>query len=419
MKNRKLWVSLLAGLLAALMIFGIVAGALPTYVSAEKSSAQLQQEINQMKEQLKNNQAEVSKLEGQLSSNLSKMEDVVEQKNLVDQQIFLLHQQVQNISQQITAYNDLIADKQDELDAATARWQELNEKYKERIRAMEENGRVSYWSVLFKANDFADFLDRLNMIEEIAAADQRRLQELNDAATTMEQAKAELEAERTALQTSKQELEESSLKLEESQKESDKLLKQLIATGEEYQKLLDEAERKESETASTIDSLEYARDAAKEREYREWLAAHPPASSGGGSNTVNGVTWLLPINYTYFSSPFGWRIHPIHGDYRFHYGVDLSAPQGTPIYASRGGQVTTAAYEAGGAGYWVSINHLDGYATRYLHMTHFIVSPGQYVAAGQIIGYCGSTGGSTGPHLHFGVYYNGSAVNPANYINIS
>ena len=99
--------------------------------------------------------------------------------------------------------------------------------------------------------------------------------------------------------------------------------------------------------------------------------------------------------------------------------MDLSAPQGTPIYASRGGQVTTAAYEAGGAGYWVSINHLDGYATRYMHMTHFIVSPGQYVAAGQIIGYCGSTGGSTGPHLHFGVYYNGSAVNPANYINIS
>ena len=103
MKNRKLWVSLLAGLLAALMIFGIIAGALPTYVSAEKSSAQLKQEINQMKEQLKNNQAEVSKLEGQLSANMNKMEDVVEQKNLVDQQIFLLHQQVQNISQQISA----------------------------------------------------------------------------------------------------------------------------------------------------------------------------------------------------------------------------------------------------------------------------------------------------------------------------
>lgn len=419
MKNKKFWVSILAGLLAAIMLFGLIAGILPTYVSAEKSSAEIKEEINQWKEQLKQNQSEVSKLEGQLSANMDKMEDVVNQKNVIDQQIFLLHQQVQNINQQITAYSELIADKQDELDAATVRWQELSNKYKERIRAMEEDGKLSYWSVLFKANSFSDFLDRLSMIDEIAAADQRRLEELNEAAVAVKNAKEGLESEKTALEESKKELEESSKKLEESKEESDALLKQLIATGEEYQKLLDEAERKESETASTIDKLEYAYDAAKDREYREWLAQQKPTAGGPGSNVVDGVTWLLPINYTRFSSPFGWRIHPIYGDYRFHYGVDLAAPQGTPIYASRGGQVTTTAYEAGGAGYYVSINHLDGYATRYLHMTHYIVSPGQYVAAGQVIGYCGSTGGSTGPHLHFSVYYNGTAVNPAQYINIS
>ena len=419
MKNKKFWVSILAGLLAAIMLFGLIAGILPTYVSAEKSSAEIKEEINQWKEQLKQNQSEVSKLEGQLSANMDKMEDVVNQKNVIDQQIFLLHQQVQNINQQITAYSELIADKQDELDAATVRWQELSNKYKERIRAMEEDGKLSYWSVLFKANSFSDFLDRLSMIDEIAAADQRRLEELNEAAVAVKNAKEGLESEKTALEDSKKELEESSKKLEESKEESDALLKQLIATGEEYQKLLDEAERKESETASTIDKLEYAYDAAKDREYREWLAQQKPTPGGPGSNVVDGVTWLMPINYTRFSSPFGWRIHPIYGDYRFHYGVDLSAPQGTPIYASRGGQVTTTAYEAGGAGYYVSINHLDGYATRYLHMTHYIVSPGQYVAAGQVIGYCGSTGGSTGPHLHFSVYYNGTAVNPAQYINIS
>lgn len=419
MKNKKFWVSILAGLLAAIMLFGLIAGILPTYVNAEKSSAEIKEEINQWKEQLKQNQSEVSKLEGQLSANMDKMEDVVNQKNVIDQQIFLLHQQVQNINQQITAYSELIADKQDELDAATVRWQELSNKYKERIRAMEEDGKLSYWSVLFKANSFSDFLDRLSMIDEIAAADQRRLEELNEAAVAVKNAKEGLESEKTALEDSKKELEESSKKLEESKEESDALLKQLIATGEEYQKLLDEAERKESETASTIDKLEYAYDAAKDREYREWLAQQKPTPGGPGSNVVDGVTWLLPINYTRFSSPFGWRIHPIYGDYRFHYGVDLAAPQGTPIYASRGGQVTTTAYEAGGAGYYVSINHLDGYATRYLHMTHYIVSPGQYVAAGQVIGYCGSTGGSTGPHLHFSVYYNGVAVNPAQYINIS
>ena len=417
MKNKKFWVSLLAGLLAALMIFGIIAGALPSYVSAAKSSAEIQQEINQMKEQLKNNKSEVAKLEGQLSANMDKMEDIVENKNLIDQQIFLLHEQVQNLNKQITAYSSLIADTQAELDQATANWKQLSDKHKERIRAMEEDGKLSYWSVLFKANSFSDFLDRLSMIEEIAAADQRRIKELNDAAKVVEEAKIGLENEKIALEASRKEMESASAELEKSREEADQLLKQLIATGEEYQKLLDEAERKESQTAGKIDSLESAYDAAKEREYQEWLASQPPVQTGGSSNTVDGVTWLLPINYTRFSSPFGYRIHPIYGDWRFHYGVDLSAPQGTPIYATRGGRVTYATYDSS-SGYYVSINHLDGFVSKYLHMTHYIVSPGQYVAAGQIIGYCGSTGASTGPHLHFSLYYNGSAVNPAKYINI-
>lgn len=417
MKNKKLWVSLLAGLLAALMIFGIIASALPTRVSAAKSSAEIQQEINQMKEQLKNNRNEVAKLEGQISANMDKMEDIVANKNLIDQQIFLLHDQVQNLNKQITAYSALIADKQAELDEATANWKALSDKYKERIRAMEEDGKLSYWSVLFKANSFSDFLDRLSMIEEIAASDQRRIKELNEAAKVVAEAKAGLESEKTALEASRKEMEATSAELEKSRTEADNLLKQLIATGEEYQKLLDEAERKESQTAGKIDSLESAYDAAKEREYQEWLASQPPQQTGGSSNTVNGITWLLPINYTRFSSPFGYRIHPIYGDWRMHYGVDLSAPQGTPIYATRGGRVTYATYDSS-SGYYVSINHLDGFVSKYLHMTHYIVSPGQYVAAGQIIGYCGSTGASTGPHLHFSLYYNGSAVNPALYINI-
>ncbi len=418
MKSRKFWASLMAGLLAAVMIFGLIAGSLASVVGAEKSSAEIKQEINQMKEQLKNNKSEVSKLKAQVKANMNKMEDIVENKNLIDQQIFLLHEQVQNLSKQITAYTNMIADKQAELDVATARYQELSDKYKERIRAMEEDGKLSYWSVLFKANSFSDFLDRLSMIEEIAAADQRRLQELNEAAKVVEEAKIGLENEKISLEAGKKELEASSAELEKSREDADQLLKQLIATGEEYQKLLDEAEKKESETASQVDKLEYAYDAAKEREYQQWLATQPPAPSGGSANTVDGLTWLLPVSYTRFSSPFGYRVHPVYGDWRFHYGVDLAAPQGTPIYASRGGRVVYATYDSS-SGYYVSINHLDGFTTKYLHMTHYIVSPGQYVAPGQIIGYVGSTGASTGPHLHFSVYYNGTAVNPAKYINIS
>ncbi|MBQ4641743.1 MAG: peptidoglycan DD-metalloendopeptidase family protein [Oscillospiraceae bacterium] len=429
MRNRKLWVSILAGILAAIMLLSLLAGVLPSYVNAERSSDEIEDEIDKQKENLKEIQAQISQLESQLSENMSKMEEIVTQKNLIDQEVFLLHQQNQLITQQIATYNDLIADKQTELDEAMAHLQQLNEKNKERIRAMEEDGALSYWSVLFKANSFGDLLDRLNMIEEIAAADRRRLEELDKAAKVVEQAKAELETEKVALEQSKKELEASQLVLEEKRAASDELLLQLVATGEEYQSYLDEAEAKESEAATNLKDLEAELTEAEEREYQEYLeylayleSLKPtePEYEGtvGTPNEVGGLTWVLPISYMAFTSPFGYRWHPVYGGWRFHYGVDLAAPTGTPIVATRSGVVSTTSYEAGGAGYYVSVDHRDGFVTQYMHMTHYIVSPGEYVAAGQVLGYCGSTGASTGPHLHFSIIYNGTHVNPAEYINI-
>ena len=407
MDKRRLIISIIAGLLAALMIFGIVASIIP--VDAAKSSSQIKEEINDLKNDKKKIEKELAKLEGQLSSNLSEMKDIVAQKNVIDQQVGLLHEQIQNINDEILAYNELIADKQAELDAATARWQELSDKYKERIRTMEEDGNVSYWSVLFKAKSFPDLLDRLNMIQEIAASDQRRLQELNDAAQEVADAKASLVAEKTALENSKTELEATNAKLEESRAETDRLLKELIATGDKYQKLIDEAEEKESEAKATLSKLEYEYDAAKEREYQEWLAQQKP------QGVPNSGGWVMPIRYDMVTSSYGYRIHPIYGTKRMHHGIDLAAPKGRAIVASRSGIVTNASY-ASDAGYNVTINHMDGFASVYMHMTHYIVSAGQKVVAGQVIGYCGSTGASTGPHLHFGIYYNGSSVNPAHYL---
>ena len=106
----------------------------------------------------------------------------------------------------------------------------------------------------------------------------------------------------------------------------------------------------------------------------------------------------------------------MYGDRRFHSGVDLAGSQGTPIVAARSGTVTTASYN-GSSGYFVTINHGDGYSSSYLHLTGFTVKVGQKVSRGQTIGYMGSTGVSTGPHLHFSIYYNGSTVNPASYIS--
>ena len=161
--------------------------------------------------------------------------------------------------------------------------------------------------------------------------------------------------------------------------------------------------------------------------YQEWLATSVPPTTkpkkpshpSGGTNTstVSGITWKVPIKYTAFTSPYGYRTHPVYGGKRFHYGVDLAAPKGTPIYATRAGTVTIAKYDSS-AGNYVQINHGDGYKSVYMHMTKDTVSVGQYVSQGQVIGYCGSTGASTGPHLHFGISYNGNYVNPANYIKI-
>ena len=285
---------------------------------------------------------------------------------------------------------------------------------------------MTYWSVVLEASDFSDLLDRWAMAREIRSADIARIKQMDEAAKVVEAAKEELVSQKAGLEEMKAELAVSQEELEEKRIEADKLLEDLLATGAEYEALLDEAEQSVEDLMNQIDEKEEEYDEAKDREYLAWLAtsippttAAPSYSGGtaGSANVVGNVTWLIPCDYTRFSSPYGYRIHPVYGDWRFHSGVDLAAPSGTPIIASRAGRVKTTTYDWA-SGYYVTLDHLDGFETKYLHMTHYIVSEGEYVNAGQVIGYVGSTGTSTGAHLHFGVYYNGSSVNPANYINI-
>ncbi len=440
MNKRKRLVSIIAGVLVAAMMLGFVAMIVPVFANAEsgKSSSEISSEIDSLKDKKSEIESQIKNLEGQISENMNETKDVIAQKDIIEQEIFLLHEQINNINEQIASYGVLIAEKQAELEEAQARLAELNQKNKERIRAMEENGRVSYWSVLFQANSFADLLDRLDMIEEIASSDRRRLKEMSEAAEVVETTKQELESQKTAMESTRAELNAAQEEMDAKRAKADALLSQLLATGEEYQALLMDAESKTDKMMQELTHLEAEYEDAKDREYQQWLEQQkpptppapptpatppsPPSGGGGGTagseNTVDGITWLTPINFTYVSSPFGYRWHPVYHDWRLHAGVDLAAPRGTPIIASRSGVVTTASYEAGGAGYYVNINHMDGYVTRYMHMTHYIVSPGQNVTAGQVIGYCGSTGAATGPHLHFSVYANGTPVNPANYIDI-
>lgn len=413
MKNRKRLQSILSLILTVVMVVSVI----PVTTQA-KSSSEIKAEIDALENKKEEANQKLEELQTQLDENLGELEKIVAQKNLIDQEVFLLTEQVTAINAQISAYAELIADKQEEYDTAMENLALLQAQNKERIRAMEKNGKLSYWMVIFKANNFIDLLDRLKMVQELAKADQERMKKIGEAAEAVAEAKSELEGEKADLEETQAELKVKEEDLKKKQEEADAVLAELAAKGEEYMALVEAAEADRATLENQILEMEEEYDAAKEKEYQEWLAANPPGGTAGVPNKVDGVEWLVPISYTHFSSPFGYRIHPIYGDWRMHYGVDLSAPQGTPIYASRNGVVNVASYEAGGAGYYVNIDHQDGFTTRYMHMTHYVVSAGQYVYAGQVIGYCGSTGASTGPHLHFSVYYNGTAVNPANYISI-
>ena len=413
MKNRKRWVSVLAGMMAAVMLLSLIFSLIPTTAFAA-SSSEIRKQLNQLKEEKKAVQAQLEEVRGQYQANEDEIADLVGQKNAIDQEIALLHQQVDLINDQLAAYALLIADKQDELDDAQVRLDELSEKNKERIRAMEEEGKLSYWSIIFKASSFSDLLDRLDMIQEINAADQKRLKEMSEAAEVVATAQEELQSEKDELETAREELDATQVILDEKRAEADKLLTELIAKGAEFEALMEQSEEEQDKLMQEIAQAEKD---LKKAEYEEWLATYvppttrPSGNAGSSSQAPSSSGWICPLKSYTLTSPFGMRVHPITGKYKMHNGVDMAAPQGTPIYAARSGKVTAATYQSS-AGYYVSINHGDGFAS----MTHYIVSKGQYVNAGQVIGYVGSTGGSTGPHLHFGISYNGSYVNPMKYI---
>ena len=442
MKNRKRLVSILAGVMAAVMLISLLLSLLPTRVHASVSS-EIRAQINDLQSQRKGIKAQIQEVKEQYKVNEDEIADIIARKNVIDQEIGLLHAEIRNINEQISAYNVLIADKQEELDNAEDRYLELNEQNKGRIRSMEEDGSVSYWEVLFKANSFSDLLDRLNMVEEIAASDQRRLQELSDAKDYVEEAQEELEMEKAELEVTKTELDATQIELDAKREEADAIIVELLDKAEELEAMQDELEEAENAMLNEIAQLEKEYTAAKYQEYLEHMATAttaPPATDGGGTGngggtggessgnngnsgntgngggTVNtGSGWARPCNYTMLTSPFGNRDTGIAGASTYHQGVDLAAPQGTPIYASRGGVVSGATYGSA-AGYYVRINHGDGFSSIYMHMEYYTVSPGQTVSQGQVIGYVGKSGIASGYHLHFGISYNGAYVNPCAYV---
>lgn len=415
--NKKL-VQILAAVMAAVMLLALLLSLLVSTVHAA-SSSEIAEQIKELEEEYKQQQDALKELESQLKENDRQVASMVARKNDIDQQIVILSQQIVTINQIVSAHNLQIADKQDELDAAQEKLALLQEAYKDRIRVMEEQGDVSYWSVIFQASSFSDLLDRLNMVAEIAQSDQLRMQQIRDMAQQVEEAKQELARQKAELEVAKLQLEQTRGDLEEKNNEAEGLLLSLMAAGDEYQLLIHEGEKLADDL---MDQIEAADKAYEDAKLKEWLATSiPPTTTntrvkGQLTNTVNGIVWYTPTTNFVVTSKYGYRGDPFTGEWEFHNGIDLAAPKNTPIVAARSGKVTFAGYQENGAGYYVWVNHGDGYKTIYMHMTRYIVKDGDYVEAGQIIGYVGSTGYSTGNHLHFGIKYNGSYVDPQKYI---
>lgn len=425
MNKRKQLVSVLAGVMAAVMLLTLILSLLPTTASAA-SSSEIRKQINALKEEKEQIKEKIAEVQEQYEENENEIYDIISKKNVIDQEIQLLNTQIENINDQLKAYNTLIADKQDELDHAEERYQTLNDDNKVRIRTMEEEGELSYWEVLFNANSFSDLLDRLNMVEEIAASDNRRLEELADAANNVVIAQQELEAEKAEMETVKQELDATQVELDAKRQEADDLFQELLSKGDELAALQEEFEAQEQEFLEQIAQKEVEFNEAKQAEFLAWLATSVPpetsegsgssgGSSGGTGGSSGGGGWVVPCSYTSITSPFGYRESPTTGASTYHQGVDLDTGTGWSVVASRGGVVTIAGF-ASAAGNYVQIDHGDGFRSVYMHLSSIGVSVGQIVSAGQYIGATGKSGIATGDHLHFGISLNGVYVNPCSYV---
>ena len=396
--------SVISWILAVILALGGLAAP-----ASAASSKEIQQEIDGLKSKKAELQKEIDAIQRDYDENFSEMESLVAEKNTIDQEMTLISSKIEATNQEIAAYNQLIADTQEELEDAQEELRSLSEAHRERVRVMEEEGKLTYWEVLFQANSFTDLLDRINMIEEINAADRRRIEQMRIAADIVTATQMNLANEKQALEEVREELAETETILAEKSLQYYDVLYELEQKADAFEVLLAESEILQEELMVEIAAKEKDLKEAKYDEYLAKLALQ-------GDNPPSNATWVTPVSGYRLTSAFGMRKHPVLGVVRMHNGIDMACAAGTPIYATRAGTVTRTAYQASGAGNYVSINHLDGFSSIYMHMTHYVVSQGQTVSQGQLIGYVGNTGISTGDHLHFGISYAGTYVNPLAYI---
>lgn len=321
-------------------------------------------------------------------------EEILAQFELLEKQISDTQTEVSEIRTEIYETETQIVIKEEELTKAEKEYEEYQELFKVRARAMYENTDVDYLEIFFGAEDFGDLLSKIEIVSQIMKYDQEILTKLNDTKKKIEATKIELEETRD--------------KLKKEAEVLDKKMEELQAVSEEKQKMLEEIS-KDVEKYRIIYEAAEAAEAAAIREYESALRADAnPVKYTGGA-----FQWPVPSS-SRVTSKYGYRIHPVYGTQKFHSGIDIGAPQGVQVLAAADGVVTLAATN-GGYGQCVIINHGSGLATLYGHNSQLFVKQGDKVKKGDLIAYVGSTGVSTGPHLHFEVRENGATRDPMGF----
>ncbi len=410
MKRQK-WAMILAVILALLLI-------VPFIVSAFTASAA----SNSALDRLKGKASELTKQKNGIQSELAEISadktKAMKQKQILDRQIDIAEQEIETTKEIITELENQIKVKEVELAQAIEDEKAEMVRYKDRVRAMEESGSASYIGILVQADSYEDLLGRAEMVGDLLDYNQEIIQDLKVARDKVAEAKTGLESDKVEQNETKATLETRKADLEVQQEKSDKFVEALEKEEKSYKAALIEAqaseERLDKEIKTLLAKLEAERK-AKEAARRE-AERKSGTSSGTSSGTrvgTGGFAWPLP-GYTNVSSGFGMRYHPTLKVTKLHTGTDIPAPTGTIIKSSKAGTVVTAGYNSG-YGNYVVIDHDDGTATLYGHMSKILCKSGQSVGKLATIGAVGSTGFSTGPHLHFEIIIGGQQVNAMKY----
>jgi len=350
--------------------------------------------------ELKKKQAELEAQQSSITSKINRLEtdqaDAQEQVNALNELIDNLESQIKTVNQRILVQENEIAGLQAEIDLTEAQISEAYNTFKDRVRAMYITGNITGGlELLLSTKDFDDFLSVMTYIDIMAAHDNDVVNALTEdkegyyaQKALVEEERAEIEAEKLVLSAKKEEL-------DDQKAQANALLSQIAA----------------DKAALQQEQVKIDKEMQKAREALDAIIARKTAESDEKNHVPGAWRWPAP-GYKRISSKFGWR----SWSNSYHKGIDIAAPMGANIVASKGGKVVTSSFDSGGYGNYVIIDHGGGYMTVYGHLRTRLVNVGQQVHGGQTIGYCGSTGRSNGPHLHFEVRVNGTAQNPTNYV---